>query len=337
MTGAADGSPVVRVAPAKVNLTLSVGPRRPDGYHDLHSIMVPLAFGDRLSLAPAHGPDDTLHVAADDGPRDAAPDDLVLRGIAAARRTARALLGPDASLFPLAARLEKRIPIAAGLGGGSSDAAAALDGALEAWGVASDVPVGERVSAAMAVGSDVPFFLAAGGGPVLVEGKGERLTPLRPPLGGGTGSVAVLVVTPGMAVSTTEAFRRFDAGGDAAPADSRSTRVTSEHLAQELAAGLHADQLLARAGVLATANDLVNAAAAVVPALRAFRRALARHLGRPVGQSGSGPSLWALYPSAAAAERAAAELEAAIAEGVIAAPGDRPARVIATTIIGREP
>jgi 4-diphosphocytidyl-2-C-methyl-D-erythritol kinase len=315
-------TPVVRVAPAKLNLTLSVGGRRPDGFHDLHSVMVPLGLADRLSVAPAQGEQDTLHVDGDDGPPRA--DDLVLRGIAAARRAARASLGPAADAFPLAARLDKRIPIAAGLAGGSSDAAAAIEAALEAWGIR--LAGAERIAAAIAVGSDVPFFLAAG--PALVEGRGERLTVLRPP----KGNVGVLVVTPALAVSTTEVFRRFDAGGDAAPSDPRSTRISSEHLAQELGAGLAADQLVVRAGILATANDLINATALVVPELRAFRRSLARRLGRPVGQSGSGPTLWALYPSIAEAEAAGSELASGLGDGSLVAPGDGPPRIHATTI-----
>jgi 4-diphosphocytidyl-2-C-methyl-D-erythritol kinase len=315
-------APVVRVAPAKLNLTLSVGQRRADGFHDLHSVMVPLALADRLSLAPAHGEEDTLHVDADDGPPR--PDDLVLRGITAARAAARASLGRGVDLFPLAARLEKRIPIAAGLAGGSSDAAAAIQAALEAWAVR--LTGAERIAAAMGVGSDVPFFLADG--PALVEGRGDRLTILRRP----KGSVGVLIVTPALAVSTGEVFRRFDEGGEAAPGDPRSTRISSEHLAEELGGGLAADQLVVRAGILATANDLMNAAAAVVPELRAFRRSLARRLGRPVGQSGSGPTLWALYPSIGEAEAAASELEAGVRDGSLVAPGDGPPRIHGTSI-----
>jgi 4-diphosphocytidyl-2-C-methyl-D-erythritol kinase len=306
-------SPVIRLAPAKVNLTLAVGPRRADGFHDLHSVMVPLSLADRLAVAPALGPEDSLHVTGDDGPPR--PDDLVLRGIAAAR---------------LAARLEKRIPIAAGLGGGSSDAAAAIDAALAAWGI--DLPLPERVAAGASVGSDVPFFFT--GGSALVEGRGERVTALQAPLGG---DIGVLVVTPGLAVSTTEAFARLDAGGPAAPGDSRSTRVTSEHLAQELRAGLRAADLIARAGVLSIANDLVNATAELVPELRAFRRSLARRLGRPIGQSGSGPTLWALYPSAEAAEAAARDLESSAADGSLDAPGHAQPHIHATTIPRREP
>ncbi|HYL39970.1 MAG TPA: hypothetical protein VET90_01565, partial [Candidatus Binatus sp.] len=324
MTG--DGHlPVVRLAPAKLNLTLSVGKLRPDGYHDLHSVMVPLGLADRLTVARAAGQSDSLHVVGPDGPQPAAPDDLVLRAIVEARRAA----GRAVEAFALAARLDKRIPIAAGLGGGSSDAAAAIEAALEAWAAGPVLGVEDRVRLAMSVGSDVPFFLMRG--PALVEGRGDRLTPLRGPLGA---PVGVVVVTPRDGVSPPEAFRRLDAGGVAAPADPRSTRVTSEHVAAELRAGLRAADLVARAGVLATANDLLPAAVALVPDLRSFRRAVARRLGRPVGQSGSGPTLWALYPSATEAEAAAAQLERLVTAGDLDAPGDRPPRIHATSIVG---
>ena len=132
MTDAAHHMPVVRLAPAKLNLTLAVVGRRDDGFHDLHSVFVPLGLHDILSLAPAGGlGSDTLHVTG----RDAGPteENLVLRAIAAAREAIGQ--GPGRPTTPpLAARLDKRIPVAAGLGGGSSDAAAAFDAALEAWG-----------------------------------------------------------------------------------------------------------------------------------------------------------------------------------------------------------
>ena len=130
-------TPIIRLAPAKLNLTLAVVGRREDGFHDLHSVFVPLALADRLSLAPARADagDDTLHVTGfDAGPVEA---NLVLRAIAAARAAVGE--GPGRPATPaLAARLEKHIPVAAGLGGGSSDAAAAFDGALEAWGAELD-------------------------------------------------------------------------------------------------------------------------------------------------------------------------------------------------------
>ena len=108
-------APVIRMAPAKVNLTLAVVGRRDDGFHDLHSVFVPLELADRLSLAPGvAGGVDTLHVAGPDTGPDA--DNLVLRGIAAARAAVGEGPGRPATLA-LAARLEKRIPVAAGLGG----------------------------------------------------------------------------------------------------------------------------------------------------------------------------------------------------------------------------
>ncbi len=95
--------------------------------------MVPLDLADRLSVSVLPpGTADSLHVDGfDPGPP---PDNLVLRAIAVARRHAAAALGPSLPLPPLAARLDKRIPVAAGLAGGSSDAAATVDAALEAWG-----------------------------------------------------------------------------------------------------------------------------------------------------------------------------------------------------------
>src|SRR4029077_4002673 len=107
----------------------------------------------------------------DPGPKG---DNLILRAIGATRTAARSSWpGAPAAPPALAARLEKRIPVAAGLGGGSSDAAATIDAALEAWG--ASVAPEERVKLAAAIGSDVPLFMVAGS--ALVEGRGERVTP----------------------------------------------------------------------------------------------------------------------------------------------------------------
>jgi 4-diphosphocytidyl-2-C-methyl-D-erythritol kinase len=318
-------TPVVRLAPAKLNLTLAVLGLRPDGFHALHSVMVPLGLADRLSLARAAGTEDTLHVVGADGAaQDAAAFGSVLRGIAEARR----VIGRGAETFPLAARLEKRIPVAAGLAGGSSDAAAAIDGALEAWG--ADAAPEDRRQAAAAAGSDVPFFLA--GGPALVEGRGERVTPLRPPTGTPPG---VLLVTPAAPLSTREAFAAFDTDPAARPANAGNTRLTSEHLASELGPAhppMRSADLVVRAGVFAVANDLGNAADVVLPGLRALRRALTRLLGVPIGLSGSGPTLWALYPAHAEAEEVAVRVREEIRLGLLDSPGDGPPFVMATTL-----
>jgi 4-diphosphocytidyl-2-C-methyl-D-erythritol kinase len=318
-------TPVVRLAPAKLNLTLAVLGVRNDGFHALHSVMVPLGLADRLSLARAAGAEDSLHVVGPDGrTEDAAAFGSVLRGIAEARR----VVGRGAETFPLAARLEKRIPIAAGLAGGSSDAAAAIDGAFEAW--AAEVFPEDRKQAATAAGSDVPFFLAAG--PALVEGRGERVTPLNRLAGTPPG---VLLVTPSAPISTQRAFAAFDGNPAASPANTGSTRRSSEHLAAELGPGyppMKSADLVLRAGVLAVANDLANAADVVLPGLRTLRRALTRLLGVPIGLSGSGPTLWALYPAFAGAEEAAARVREEARLGLLDSPGGGPPFVTATTI-----
>ena len=316
-------TPVVRLAPAKLNLTLAIVGRRPDGYHALHSVMVPLGLADRLSLAIQSDGDDSLHwTGFDPGP---AADNLVLKAVAAAR-TAVAVSGVTAP--PLAIRLEKRIPVAAGLAGGSSDAAAALGGALEAWGAELDPQ--QRLALAAGIGSDVPFFL--GSGAALVEGRGERVTPLH-----GVTSAhgelphapGVLLVTPVVPAHTAAVFAAWAGGAMAEPGIARRT---SEHFASEFGSGLSVRAFLERAGVLASANDLLAAAAAVVPGLVPLRRALTRLLARPIGLSGSGATLWALYPSLDDAETAASTVRAALADATLAYPGEEPPFVAATTI-----
>jgi 4-diphosphocytidyl-2C-methyl-D-erythritol kinase len=165
-----------------------------------------------------------------------------------------------------------------------------------------------------------------------VEGRGERLTPLawlrdaderhdRPGL---------LLVTPGVGISTPAAFRAWD---DGARSIGGAARMASAHLADELRKGIRVADLLARASVLASANDLAPAAAAVEPALVPFKRALLRLLGRPVGFSGSGPTHWALYPSITDAEADAAMLRAAVEGGELPSPGGRPPFIAATRIL----
>ncbi len=318
--------PVVRIAPAKLNLTLAILGRRPDGFHALHSIMAPLGLADRLSLAPAAGSADTLHVVGegfDQGALGPPADNLVLRAIAAAR----AAIGGARPTPALAARLDKRIPVAAGLAGGSSDAAAALDGALEAWGAAGDAVLSsdERRRVASRLGSDVAFFLAAG--LALVEGRGERVSALPDAIRGEP--PGILLVVPRLGLSTGAVFAAYAASG--LPING-ATRQTSEHLAGELQRGLTARTLHDRAGILASANDLLPAAAAIEPALVPFRRAVARLTGRPVGLSGSGPCLWVLYPSLEAAQAAELGVRAAIEAGTLVAPGAGPPFSTATTI-----
>jgi len=354
-TGAGPGAGlhIVRFAPAKLNLTLAVLGQRDDGYHSLHSIMVPLLLGDALTVsvsaaaaagvmehvagpgAMEHvaGPSDMEHVA---GPSDmlrvsglpvsAAADNLVLRAIVAVRAAlAREHPRARADLPPLSVRLVKRIPVAAGLGGGSSDAAAAVEAALAAW--QTTLAPASKAALAASLGSDVPFFLAQGA--ALVTGRGEIVEPLpdmasEPP--------AVLLVTPGLPVSTPAVFGAYAAG--ARPADPARARGISESLAARFRVGMTTAALLGEAGELAAANDLLPAAISVAPEMEVFIRKLEKLVGRPVCQSGSGPTQWVMYATLAEARKAVRMVRLAVARGNLPTIGDGELSAVATAIAG---
>ncbi len=314
---------VVRFAPAKLNLTLAVTGRRADGFHSLHSIMVPLTLGDALTVR-AGGPGTTCDSLRVSGlPVSAEPDNLVLRAIGEAREMVMRFQEQHAEPAPAFLRtlLSKRIPVAAGLGGGSSDAAAAIGAALAAWGVG--LPAQTIGNLAASLGSDVPFFLA--GGPAVVTGRGEFVEPLpaiaEPP--------AVLLVTPRVPVATAAVFKAYASGQR--PRANLALRI-SESLAEQLRNDPSATALLDRAPELALANDLVPAAAATAPGLAEFAASLARLLDRPICQSGSGPTLWALYASLDEAKKAAKVLKHAFTNGELRAFGEGEPFVAATLI-----
>ena len=316
---------VVRFAPAKLNLTLAVVGRRSDGFHALHSVMVPLALGDALTVskAPPGATEDSLRITGLPLPLE--PDNLVLRAIAAARAEVEA--GPSGTPAPpLAVRLAKRIPVAAGLGGGSSDAAAAIEAALAAWG--ADLAPARKAALAAALGSDVPFFLA--GGAALVTGRGEFVEPLpdiqgEPP--------AVLLVTPCLPLATADVFRAY--AGSAAESGPAPAREISERLASDMAAGVTAAELLDRLVGLGSANDLRAATVSIAPGMSDFVAELEEVLDRPLCQSGSGPTLWSLYPTLAEARKAARVVRLADAGGTLALPGTGEPFVAAPTLACR--
>jgi 4-diphosphocytidyl-2-C-methyl-D-erythritol kinase len=316
---------VVRFAPAKLNLTLAVVGRREDGYHSLHSVMVPLALGDALTVSkpPSGAAMDSLRITGLPLPTE--PNNLVLRAIAAARAEVEdGVSGTPAP--PLAVRLAKRIPVAAGLGGGSSDAAAAIEAALAAWGA---VLAPERKAAlAAALGSDVPFFLA--GGAALVTGRGEFVEPL-PDFQGE--QPAVLLVTPRLPLATADVFKAYARA--AAASDAARARDISERLAADMRAGLTAATLLERLLGLASANSLRPAAESIVPGMSDFVAELESVVDRPVCQSGSGPTLWSLYPTLAEARKAVRFVRLAVANGTLPLLGTGEPFVAATTIAGR--
>jgi 4-diphosphocytidyl-2-C-methyl-D-erythritol kinase len=281
---------IERLAPAKINLALAVTGRREDGFHELVSVFLRVGLADQLSVeaddAPGEG--DDLVVAGASGPIEGL--NLVLHAAGLLRTYA------GRPLPPLHFSLQKRIPVAGGLGGGSSDAAAALDLAAEAWRLA--LADGERLDLAARLGSDVPFF-AAQIAAALVEGRGERMRPLPPP----SGDPAALLVTALAGLSTGDVFGALDAAGPADPAaGGMRTAATARALAAALEAGLDAAAFAGWAGRLRDANDLWAPAATLRPELVSLRETLERRLARPVLLSGSGPTLLALYPSLVEAE-----------------------------------
>ena len=322
---------IVATAHAKVNLVLEMVGRRSDGYHALRSVMALLAFGDRLAARVVARGRDRLTVRGLDA--GAPAENLVLRAAALLRAEAGRSLSPLSPLPPLAFVLRKRIPVAAGLGGGSSDAAAALQLAAAAWGIR--LTQGRRRRLAASLGSDVPFFTA--GGWVLVGGRGERLSPLPPP----GGQPGVLLVVPMVRLSTRLVFEahdrlgagatgRLQPGGTGGFASGAHALAGANALAEALHRGLDATALTG----IAPRNDLWPAAATLVPGLATFREELAGLLGRPVHLSGSGPTLFVLYPSRGGAARAARRVRSAAREGRIHPPGAGALMVIATHTTG---
>jgi 4-diphosphocytidyl-2-C-methyl-D-erythritol kinase len=276
---------------AKVNLALAVGRRGRDGYHPLRSVFLRVGLADELIVAPAAEGADTLTVTG--LPGCPVEGNLVLRAFDLVRRAT----GHD--LPPLVAHLDKRIPMGAGLGGGSSDGAAAVDAALAVWrvGLAPEV----LADIALALGADVPFF--GRGGPVaLVEGRGELVTPL-PPVAGAPG---LLLITSRGPQSTAAVFDRFD---ELATGGSIAAGMT-EALAQAISAGISGDQLVDWASRLRDANELWPAAAALAPELDDRRHQLEAATGQPWLLSGSGSTLFAVYPSVESASRAGRSLAA---------------------------
>ena len=272
--------PLTARAPAKINLTLHVLGRREDGYHELQSLVAFAGIGDAIALSPdaplgliVEGP-----TAARAGPTD---DNLVLR---AARHLAAARPGLRLGAF----RLVKRLPVAAGIGGGSSDAAGALRLLARLNGLRLDDPALRE--AARATGADVPVCLDPRAR--MMRGAGERLgPPMRlPPL------FAVLV-NPGTPVETAPVFRALRlAPGERLPLPPHPV------LAEADGASVLESLRLAR-------NDLEAPARAIAPAIGDALAALCATSGcRLARTSGSGATVFGLYEDAAAAAAAAREI-----------------------------
>jgi 4-diphosphocytidyl-2-C-methyl-D-erythritol kinase len=272
-----DPLPDTRVVEAsgKLNLFLRVLGRRPDGYHDIETLVLPITLADRIRIHAHADPAEfrTLSLSLElDGepslsrqvPRD--ESNLILR--AAAALAAHVGVKGFADVV-----LEKRIPVAAGLGGGSADAAATLRVLNDLWGCALDVE--ELIRVGTGVGSDVPALLL--GGPVLARGRGDQVERLTVP------SFRWSVVPFSFGVSTADAFAWWDQGGASAGPD------TSAVVAAALRGDIEALAPLLR-------NDLQEPVIRRFPQVAECRERMLSQGAAAVIMCGSGPTLAALLP-----------------------------------------
>lgn len=275
---------IQEIAPAKINLYLHVGPLRRDRLHELRSLFVFASRGDVVSVEPAR--DLSLEIT---GPfaapllRESVERNLVMRAARALKQAANIEGGARITL-------DKRLPIASGIGGGSADAAATLRALIRLWTVSI---AAERLHAlAFSLGADVPACLAKV--PVLVSGAGERLRPA-PRLA----PLWICLVNPGVSMPTGPVFRAFDAANasPAPPADPALYELTALH-------GV-------RAVLAETRNDLERFAVRREPAVARVIDRLSDAPGAfPARMSGSGATVFALFSSCSGAARAAQAMRA---------------------------
>lgn len=249
---------------AKVNLALEVLGKRDDGYHEIATVLQAVDLFDRLTVDPA----ETLSLQSDDPQLPTDDGNLVMR----AARLLQKAAGVDRGARLL---LHKRIPVAAGLGGGSSDAAAALIGLNRLWGLRWPRPRLQEL--AVELGMDVPFFL--GTGRAVARGRGERLATL--PGGGG---YALVLVNPRTPLSTREVYGRVPAGWHEEPT---GTERVIEALRRR------------NPGVLAAAltNNLERVVEPVLPVIGRMKAALLAAGALGAIMSGSGPTVFGLARS----------------------------------------
>jgi len=260
-------------APAKINLSLRIHSRRRDGLHRLRTVMAMVDLCDTLRFEPARTPG--LFFTCNDASLPTGVDNLVVKAFV----RLRAAIGDGAGLR---IHLEKHLPVAAGLGGGSSDAAAALAGLRHYF--ALPISDAELIDHARAIGSDVPFFLTA---PLCRgEGTGDTLTPLDP-----AEPIPLVVVFPDIAISTRWAYENYpDEPGSSCTYNKELLHALHEH---DLAAlGAHLD------------NDLESVAIPIHPRIREVKERLVALGATGALMSGSGSAVFGVFTDTQSAQQA---------------------------------
>ncbi len=271
---------------AKINLALRVKEKRDDGFHEVQTILQTIDLCDRLECRPTRGP---FRILCDAPGVPADERNLIWQ---AAERLWRAA-GRRGSPRGIVVELEKRIPPQAGLGGGSSDAAAALVGLRRAW----NLPIGDEELARIgaALGADVPFFFI--GGTAIGLARGDEIYPLLD-----LPRWWAVVVCPPFGVATADAYRWLDeARGGAGPATVRGGRAS--------ASGSTGARLWPGT-LVPLGNDFEPVVAARHPEIRTAVTSLERCGARLAAMSGSGSSVFGIFDSRAAAASAARALRA---------------------------
>ncbi|AKA04323.1 4-diphosphocytidyl-2C-methyl-D-erythritol kinase [Streptomyces noursei ZPM] len=290
MTRNAPDRVTVRV-PAKVNVQLAVGGRRPDGFHDLANVFLAVGLHDEVTAAPA----DALTLTCTGPDADQVPlDESNLAARAARALAARHGLDPRVHLH-----IAKDIPVAGGMAGGSADAAGALLACDALWGTAT--PQEELLSICAELGSDVPFSLV--GGAALGRGRGELLEPL--PVGG-TFHWVFAVADGGL--STPAVYKECDRLRDASGTGATTADVPDPEPTPALLDALRTGDPAALAAALS--NDLQAAALSLRPSLAATLAAGTDAGALAALVSGSGPTTAFLVADADQADRVAAALRA---------------------------
>jgi 4-diphosphocytidyl-2-C-methyl-D-erythritol kinase len=281
-------------APAKLNLFLAITGRRADGFHDLVSVVATVKFGDtlRVEARELRGGEPRFALTCDDATVPLGEENLVLKAAAAFAAATGWAGGANFCL-------EKRVPMGAGLGGGSSDAVAALRGLNElAGGLLADAKLAE---VAARLGSDCPLFLH--GGPVVMRGRGERVEALAEVGAGRLRGRRVLIFKPEFGIETPWAYRRMAADG----AKNYWTAAEAEaRLAAWTAGGAQAEELLA--------NNMEGVAFAKFVALPVLLEQLRERFGVVARMSGSGSACFALLGEGAPVAPIGAAIRAAWGE-----------------------
>ena len=285
------------VAPAKINLYLWVGENRPDGLHEIESVMQAVSLTDELVISQADV------VSLEVSPPGSAPEDESNLVVAAVRALSRA----SGAARGAAMRLSKKIPLGAGLGGGSADAAAALVALNELWGCALSRKALEKIGAT--VGADVPFCVRGGTAGAL--GFGERLAPLIV-----RGPLWWVIAMPASSSSTAEVYGRFDSLGGS------DLENDASGLADALARG-DVDGI-----ARGLRNDLTDAALALAPSIGSVRDALVDAGAAGVVMSGSGPAWCGLARDEAHAEEVAMRVRGGVDRVWVVRSLDRGARIV---------